>query len=82
MNTDQILAQLGPCVLLAIPLEKKGPNTKEWQKLTLTRITPEYVASLNGSKTSASLEIARADLSKESPHLTNYECVASYSSDD
>jgi len=50
MNTDQILAQLGPCVLLAIPLGKKGPNTKEWQKLTLTPITPEYVASFNGSK--------------------------------
>ena len=41
---------LGPCVLLAIPLGKKGPNTKEWQKLTLTHMTPEYLASLNGSK--------------------------------
>ena len=50
MSTDQILAQLGPCVLLAIPLGKKGPNTKEWQKLTLTHMTPEYLASLNGSK--------------------------------
>ena len=50
MNTDQILAQLGPCVLLDIPRGKKGPNTKEWQKLTLTHMTPEYLASLNGSK--------------------------------
>jgi uncharacterized protein DUF5906/D5-like protein len=50
MNTDQILAQLGPCVLLAIPLGKKGPNTKEWQKLTLAHMTPEYLASLNGHK--------------------------------
>src|SRR6476660_3045179 len=49
MSTDQILAQLGPCVLLAIPLGKKGPNTKEWQKLTLTHMTPDYLASLDGN---------------------------------
>jgi hypothetical protein len=36
--------------ILAIPLGKKGPNTKEWQKLTLTHMTPDYLASLNGNK--------------------------------
>jgi hypothetical protein len=40
---------LGPCVLLAIPLGKKGPNTKEWQKLTLTHMTPDHLASLDGN---------------------------------
>jgi hypothetical protein len=41
---------LDPCVLLAIPLAKKGPSTKEWQKLTPAHMTPAYLASLNGSK--------------------------------
>ncbi len=43
----RIRDQLGPCVLLRIPLGEKGPRTKDWQKLTPADMTPPYLASLN-----------------------------------
>ena len=42
----RIRDQLGPCVLLPIPLGEKGPRTKDWQKLTPADMSP-YLASLN-----------------------------------
>jgi putative DNA primase/helicase len=44
---EQILNQLGSCVLLAIPPGEKGPRTPGWQKYTLNDMSPGYLASLN-----------------------------------
>jgi putative DNA primase/helicase len=46
-HVERIRNQLGPCVLLGIPLGQKGPRTRGWQKLTPSDMTPAYLESLN-----------------------------------
>ena len=43
----RIRDQLGPCVLLKVPIGEKGPRIRGWQRLRQTDMTPEYLASLN-----------------------------------
>jgi hypothetical protein len=43
---EQILARIGLAILLAIPSGRKGPRRKAWQKLKVTDMTPEYLASI------------------------------------
>lgn len=45
--TDQIIKRIGPAVLLPIPTGKKGPKIPGWQKLTLSDMTPDWMAGLN-----------------------------------
>ena len=45
--TEKIVEVIGPAVLLSIPPGEKGPRLKNWQKLTLADMSPEYLAGLN-----------------------------------
>ena len=50
MQLEEIFWLLGgPAVLLEVPGGRKAPNAREWQKLTLDDMTPEYLAGFNGS---------------------------------
>ena len=63
MSTDQILAQLGQCVLLAIFPGEKGPRRRGWQKLTHAEMTRAYLAGLNhGQNTGVLLRSASEGL--------------------
>src|SRR5262245_36869350 len=44
---EQLMDQLGPCVLLGIPAGEKGPRIRGWQKLKQEDMTQEYLAGLN-----------------------------------
>ena len=43
----RIRDQLGPCVLLKVPIGEKGPRIRGWQRLRQTDMTLEYLASVN-----------------------------------
>jgi hypothetical protein len=42
MTAEQIMERIGPAVLLWIPHGEKGPRVKDWQKMTLSDMTPEF----------------------------------------
>jgi len=44
---EEILRQLGPCVLLSIPPGEKGPRLKGWQNLTRNDMRADYLTGLN-----------------------------------
>ena len=44
---EELLALLGPAVLLPIPHGEKGPKSKNWQKLRQEDMTPDFLARLN-----------------------------------
>ena len=48
MIADTITERLGDCVLIPVPKGEKGPKIKAWQKLTLSDMTAEHYAKLDG----------------------------------
>ena len=64
---DALMHRLGPCVLLRIPRGKKGPITPDWQKLMLSDMTPEYLASFNGDNIGVSPEMHRLGFARSMP---------------
>lgn len=48
MIADTITERLGDCVLIPVPKGGKGPKIKAWQKLTLSDMTAEHYAKLDG----------------------------------
>lgn len=63
MTPNEIFNLLGgPVVLLKVPPGQKRPILKQWQKVTLKQMTPEYLARLNGCNVGVALGAASGGL--------------------